>query len=122
VSFVAAGIIRGDNGIPTMLGEPLTLSVDPMSTPVSAAWIDELDVVVLGTAANGETTVGQQQLGGQFTATSGPTNGVNIVGAAGASRYLVLSSDGTLQAPSGTGWQVKADKVGALGTQMGQPQ
>jgi hypothetical protein len=79
-------------------------------------------VVVLGTAANGETTVGQQQLGGQFTATSGPTNGVNIVGAAGASRYLVLSSDGTLQAPSGTGWQVKADKVGALGTQMGQPQ
>jgi hypothetical protein len=122
VSFVAAGIIRGDNGIPTMLGEPLTLSVDPMSTPVSAAWIDELDVVVLGTAANGETTVGQQQLGGQFTATSGPTNGVNIVGAAGASRYLVWSSDGTIQAPAGTGWQVKADKVGALGTQMGQPQ
>jgi hypothetical protein len=122
VSFVAAGIVRGENGAPTAVTEPLTLSVDPTSTPVSAAWTDELTVTVLGTAANGETTVGQQQLGGQFAATSGPTNGVSVAGASGVSSYLVLASDGTLQAPSGTAWQARAEKIGALGVQMGQPQ
>jgi hypothetical protein len=122
VSLVATGILRGENGVPTALTDPLALSVDPTSTPVSVAWIDELTVAVLGSAANGETTVGQQQLGGQFSATSGPANGVSIGGAGGVSSYLVLTSDGMLQAPSGTGWQVRAEKVGALGTQMGQPQ
>jgi hypothetical protein len=43
------------------------------------------------------------------------------VGAAGLAPYVVLSDDGTLLAPTGTGWQAQLDKVGAVAVQLGQP-
>jgi hypothetical protein len=119
-SLMAAGIIRGGNGAPTALTEPIELAV-PSSAPRSAAWTSDLTIAVLS-ATNGEaTSIAQQTVGGGQTSTSGPAGGRAIVGAAGLAPYVVLSDDGTLLAPTGTGWQAQLDKVAAVAVQQGQP-
>ncbi|WP_285113853.1 LpqB family beta-propeller domain-containing protein [Leifsonia sp. fls2-241-R2A-40a] len=119
-SLMAAGIVRGGNATPTSLTEPIELAV-PSSAPRSAAWTSDLTIAVLS-ATNGEaTTITQQAVGGEQTTTSGPASGRVIVGAAGLAPYVVLSDDGTLLAPTGTGWQAQTDKVGAVAVQQGQP-
>ncbi|WP_431279796.1 GerMN domain-containing protein [Leifsonia poae] len=119
-SLVTVGITRGENGLPTALSEPLELAIGP-GTPQSVAWTGELGVVVLSTTGADGTSISEQTIGGQLTSTAGPAGGVTIVGAGGLSRYLVLTSGGSLQAPTGTGWQAQADKVGAVAVQLGQP-
>ena len=119
-SLVAVGITRGDNGLPTALGEPLELALGP-GTPQSVAWTGELGIVVLSATSDGGSSIAEQSIGGQLTSAAGPGGGVTIVGAGGLSRYLVLTSDGSLQAPTGTGWQAQADKIGAVAVQLGQP-
>lgn len=120
-SLVSVGVTRGEGNVPTQLSEPNELAIGS-GTPLSATWVDELTVAVLSNTGADATAITQQDIGGPLTSTGGPANGVSIVGAAGLSTYLVLTSDGSLQAPTGTGWQAQTDKVGALGTQLGQPQ
>ncbi|WP_345763861.1 LpqB family beta-propeller domain-containing protein [Diaminobutyricibacter sp. McL0608] len=120
-SLVASGIVRGQDNLPTSLTEPIELGFGP-GKPLSATWIDQLNVAVLSNTGQDGTAIALQQIGGTLSSTTGPASGATIVGAAGLSSYLVLTSDGSLQAPTGTGWQAQADKVGALGTQLGQPQ
>lgn len=81
----------------------------------------ELTVAVLSTTNGDATVITEQTIGGTSTTTAGPTAGRTIVGAGGLSRYLVLAADGTLQAPTGSGWQTQTDKVGAVAVQLGQP-
>ncbi|MDN4614458.1 LpqB family beta-propeller domain-containing protein [Leifsonia sp. F6_8S_P_1B] len=119
-SLVAAGIVRGSGGLPTQLTEPVELAVGA-GTPRSVAWTGELTVAVLSTTSGDATSILEQTIGGAQTATTGPGGGRTIVGAGGLSRYLVLTAEGSLQAPTGTGWQQQADKVGAVAVQLGQP-
>ncbi|MFF1878039.1 GerMN domain-containing protein [Leifsonia sp. NPDC058230] len=119
-SLVAVGITRGENGLPTALSEPLELALGP-GTPQSVTWTGELGVAVLSSTGDDGSSIAEQTIGGQLTSTAGPSGGVTIVGAGGLSRYLVLTSGGSLQAPTGTGWQAQADKVGAVAVQLGQP-
>lgn len=119
-ALVAAGIVRGPAGLPTALTQPVELGVGS-GTPLSVAWTGELSVALL-TSTNGDaTSILEQTIGGEQTVTTGPGGGRTIVGADGLARYLVLTADGTLQAPTGTGWQAQTDKVGALAVQLGQP-
>jgi hypothetical protein len=119
-SLMAAGIVRGGNGSPTSLTDPVELAV-PAATPRSAAWTSDLTIAVLSATTGDATSIAQQTVGGDQTSTSGPSGGRTIVGAAGLSPYVVLSADGTLVAPTGTGWQAQTDKVGAIAVQQGQP-
>ncbi|WP_223694696.1 GerMN domain-containing protein [Leifsonia poae] len=119
-SIVAAGITRDDNGQPTAVGEPLELAV-ATGTPRSIAWTGELTVAALSGTTADATSIAEQTIGGQLTTTAGPGGGATIVGAGGLYRYLVLTTAGSLQAPTGTGWQEQADKVGAVAVQLGQP-
>lgn len=119
-SLMAAGIIRGGNGSPASLTDPIELAV-PDGTPRSAAWTSDLTVAVLSTTSGQATDIAQQTVGGEQTTTAGPASGRTIVGASGLAPYLVLSDDGTLLAPTGTGWQAQTDKVGAVAVQQGQP-
>ncbi|GAA1446543.1 GerMN domain-containing protein [Leifsonia poae] len=119
-SLVAAGITRGEGGVPTTLSEPLELALGT-GTPRSVTWIGELDVAVLSTTTGSGTSIAEQTIGGQLVTTSGPAGGVTIVGAGGLSRYLVLTTTQSLQAPTGTGWQAQTDKVSAVAVQLGQP-
>jgi hypothetical protein len=118
--LVAAGIVRGEAGVPTGLTEPVELAVGA-GTPRSVAWTGELTVAVLSNTTGDATSITEQTIGGTSTTTAGPGGGTTIVGAGGLSRYLVLTSDGSLQAPTGTGWQAQTDKVGAVAVQLGQP-
>ena len=119
-SLVASGIVRGSGGVPTSLTQPVELAVGS-GTPLSVAWTSELSAVLL-TSTNGDaTSIVEQTIGGEQTVTTGPGGGRTIVGANGLARYLVLTSEGSLQAPTGTGWQAQADKVGAVAVQLGQP-
>ncbi len=120
-SLVASGIVRTQDNLPASLTDPIELGVGA-GQPLSATWVDQLTVAVLSNTGEDNTAIALQQIGGTLSAASGPANGTTIVGAAGLSSYLVLTSDGSLQAPTGTGWQAQSDKVGALGTQLGQPQ
>lgn len=119
-TFVAAAVIRGEGNVPTRLGQPLELSIGA-GTPVSATWVDQLTVAMLGTSASGETTVTTQQIGGVSQQISGPAGGKTIVGAAGSPAYWVLTGAGSVQAVSGTGWQERVGKVTVLATQLGAP-
>ncbi|MGO4536353.1 LpqB family beta-propeller domain-containing protein [Leifsonia sp. 2MCAF36] len=119
-SLMAAGIVRGANGAPNALTDPIELAV-PASGATSAAWTSDLTIAVLATTTGAATSIAQQTVGGTQTATSGPAGGRTIVGAAGLAPYVVLSADGTLLAPTGTGWQAQVDKVGAVAVQQGQP-
>lgn len=119
-SVVAAGVVRGSDGVPTSLTQPIELAVGDGS-PTSIAWTGELSIAVLSSTNGGATAITEQTIGGTSSTTAGPTTGSTIVGAGGLSRYLVLSADGTLQAPTGSGWQTQADKVGAVAVQLGQP-
>ncbi|WP_256922017.1 LpqB family beta-propeller domain-containing protein, partial [Leifsonia sp. NCR5] len=118
--LVAAGIVRGEAGVPTALTEPIELAVG-QGTPRSVAWTGELTVAVLSDLSGDATSISEQTIGGTSTTTAGPGGGMTIVGAGGLARYLVLTSDGSLQAPTGTGWQAQTDKVGAVAVQLGQP-
>ncbi|MCX7521087.1 LpqB family beta-propeller domain-containing protein [Microbacterium sp. STN6] len=118
--LVAASIIRDADGAPARLGPPLDLGSDGGSI-VSAAWLDQLTVASLSTNANGETTVTTQQIGGQSQSVSGPVKGASIVGGSGNPTYWVLTSQGSLQAASGTGWQERLSKVALIATQQGAP-
>jgi hypothetical protein len=119
-SLMAAGIVRGGNGSPASLTDPVELAV-PSSTPRSAAWTSDITIAILSSTTGEATSIAQQTVGGQQTTTSGPASGRTIVGASGLAPYVVLSTDGTLLAPTGTGWQAQTDKVGAVAVQQGQP-
>ena len=119
-ALVAAGVLRGAGGVPTELTQPLVLALNG-GTPRSVAWTGELTVALLSTTSGGATSIDEQTIGGHLNTTTGPLAGQTIVGAGGFSRYVVLSSDGTLQAPTGTGWQAQADKISAIAVQLGQP-
>ncbi|WP_426623280.1 GerMN domain-containing protein [Leifsonia sp. McL0607] len=119
-SVVAAGVVRGAEGLPTSITQPIELAVGDGS-PTSIAWTGELTVAVLSTTNGDATAITEQTIGGTSTTTAGPAAGRTIVGAGGLSRNLVLAADGTLQAPTGSGWQTQTDKVGAVAVQLGQP-
>lgn len=119
-SLMSAGIVRAGSGSPTSLTDPIELAV-PADGAQSAAWTSDLTIAVLSTTSGQATGIAQQTVGGEQTATSGPAGGRTIVGAAGLAPYVVLSGDGTLLAPTGTGWQAQLDKVGAVAVQQGQP-
>ena len=119
-ALMASGIVRAANGAPNGLTEPVELAV-PSAGARSAAWTSDLTIAVLSTTSAEATSIAQQTVGGSQTTTSGPTGGRTIVGAAGLAPYVVLSADGTLLAPTGTGWQAQLDKVGAVAVQQGQP-
>ncbi|MFF1571856.1 GerMN domain-containing protein [Leifsonia sp. NPDC058292] len=119
-SLVAVGVTRGENGQPTALSEPIDLALGA-GTPRSVTWTGELGVAVLSSTTGDATAIAEQPIGGMLSTTAGPGAGRTIVGAGGLSRYLVLTSAGSLQAPTGTGWQAQTDKVGAVAVQLGQP-
>jgi hypothetical protein len=119
-SLVAAGIVRGSGNVPTTLTQPVDLTVGS-GTPLSVAWTGELSVALLNATNGDATSIIEQTIGGEQSLTTGPGGGRTIVGADGMTRYLVLTADGSLQAPTGTGWQAQTDKVGAVAVQLGQP-
>jgi len=122
-SLVVAAVIRGKDGRPVRLGQPLELPAGTGSI-LSATWVDQLTVASLSRTTSGahyRTQVTTQQIGGQSSSTGGPDDGRVIVGGSGSPSTWVLTTGGSLQASNGTGWQERATKVSVLATQQGAP-
>lgn len=125
---MAAGIIRGDNGKPDHLADPVDFGAVAGRNAASLGWLDELTVAALSRDAQAETIIPKQVLGGEQTSDSGPGSGsgpvaaVSLVGGSGVPPYWVLTSSGSLQSPRGTGWQEKSAGVTLLATQLGTNQ
>jgi hypothetical protein len=118
---MTAGIVRGDDDRPDRLTEPVDFGIVEGKNARSLTWLDELTVASLSTDGNGETTIASQVIGGEASASAGPTSGDVLVGGNGVPPYWVLASGQSLEGPRGTGWQQKSAGIALLATQLGRP-
>lgn len=115
--LVVAGIIRSDN-VPIQLGEIRELPV-PASEPVDATWVDERTVAVL--SRSGDTSpVTLFEIGGPSSLMGQVAGATSIVGGNGGAQGIrVLSADGVVWRPSGSGgWADTGLAASFLATQQ----
>ncbi len=120
--LMVAGVVRTSSGRPENVSAPVDLGAVSGGTATSIAWLDDLTVAALATAADGDSSVMVQTVGGDATTAPGPSKGVSIGPVGAAPGYWVLTSGGSLQWPRGTGWQQRADGVQFIGQQLGKPE
>lgn len=115
-----AGVIRGDDGVPTGLSDPQELAVVG-TTGVGVTWIDDTTIGVL---AHGDTdsVVIEQLVSGPTVTTTAAIGMTAISGGTGPSTLRLRAPDGTLYIKRGTAWQPTATGVIVLATQQGAPQ
>jgi hypothetical protein len=116
--MIVASIVRDDAGTPVRLTSPvLELAAEP-GAPLDATWVDDVTVASLTRTAEGdEAAVMLQSVGGQSEELASVAGGVAIVGGNGRSNLRVITSDGVLQVPRGSGWQRAGNGVSTLATQ-----
>ncbi len=103
--LVVAAIIRdAESNVPVRLGQFEALPIAD-GTPIDAAWVDEVRVAAL--VSDGEGALAQlHEIGGRSRSLGRPAGAVQIVGGNGGTEGLrVLSADGTVLEPRGSGWQ-----------------
>jgi hypothetical protein len=114
-----AGIVRGADGAPQSLGQPMVLGTLP-GNGIDLTWLDDTTVGVLGHDPAG-TTVIAQTVGGPAAETAGPSGATTIAGSTGTV-VRVRSADGTLYSQRGSNWELAAEGIQLLGTVQGIPQ
>jgi len=113
-----ASIVRDENGTPLRLTSPvLELDAKP-GEPLDATWVDNVTVATLTrTAPANDPVVTLQQVSGHVVSLGEVRGAVSIVGGNGRSNLRVLTVDGQLQVPRGSGWQRAGSRVSVLATQ-----
>ncbi|MWC00323.1 GerMN domain-containing protein [Agromyces seonyuensis] len=114
----AAAIMLDESGVPVAIGDPIRIgSVEGGGADV--VWADSGTVVALsGSSATTLTTI---EVGGASAIRSGPEGGVALDAGNSARDTRVLRSSGELDGSSGVGWQVRAEGIRLVATQL-QPQ
>ena len=98
-----AGIIRDTDNTPIRLGTPEDLPV-LNDTPIDATWVSDRVVAGVARGAEGDT-VTAYELGGPTAAIGQVSDSLAIVGGnGGADGLRVLSADGEVWRPQGSGW------------------
>lgn len=119
--IMVAGVVRTSNGRPESISTPITLGTVGGGTATSIAWLDDLTIGALSTTSDGESSIDVQTVGGDAQSEPGPGKGTSIGPVGAAPYYWVLTGDGSLQWPRGTGWQQRTDGVQFIGQQLGKP-
>lgn len=116
--LAVASIVRDENGTPLRLTSP-TLELDAQAgDPIDATWVDNVTVATLTRPlGSGDPVVTLQQVSGHVTSLGEVRGAVSIVGGNGRSNLRVLTEDGLLQVPRGSGWQRAGSGVSVLATQ-----
>ncbi|KHK98902.1 hypothetical protein LK09_08595 [Microbacterium mangrovi] len=114
-----AGIVRGTDGAPQSLGQPMLLGTLP-GNGIDLTWLDDTTVGVVAHDSAGLTVVAQT-IGGPATGTAGPSGAATIAGSTGTV-VRVRSADGTLYNQRGSNWELAAAGITVLGTVQGLPQ
>jgi len=99
-----ASIVRGDDGTPLTIGQPLAVGAD-LGPSIDVAWVDDLTIAVLG-EEGGEVSsdLWLVDVGGLTTAQKAVTHAVDITARENERSLLVVDAEGTVFARSGTVW------------------
>ncbi|MGA0568879.1 LpqB family beta-propeller domain-containing protein [Rathayibacter sp. KR2-224] len=119
--IMVAGVVRTASGRPESVSTPINLGPVIGGTATSLTWLDDLTVGVLTVGPGDDSSIDVQTVGGDTQTVPGPSKGAAIGPVGQAPYYWVLTSDGSLQWPRGTGWQQRADGVQFIGQQLGKP-
>ena len=99
-----AALIRGDDGIPRSVGEPLSvgLGVGPARHLV---WVDDLNLAVLADGSEGSTpSLGVSVVGGGTTVLSAAADAIELAARNGTSSIAVVTREGEIFQRSTAGW------------------
>ena len=99
-----AALIRGDDGVPRSVGEPLSvgLGVGPARHLV---WVDDRNLAVLADGAEGSTpSLGVSVVGGGTTVVSAAADAVELAARNGTSSIAVVTREGEIFQRSTAGW------------------
>lgn len=99
-----ASIVRGEDGTPLTIGQPLAVGAD-LGPSIDVAWVDDLTLAVLG-EEGGEVSsdLWLVDVGGLTTAQKAVTHAVDITARENERSLLVVDAEGTVYARSGTVW------------------
>jgi hypothetical protein len=105
-ALLVASIVRGDDGAPLTVGEPIAFGAD-LDASIDLAWVDDLTVAVLG-ASSGEvpSDLWLVEVGGLTTAVKAVTGAVDITAREQERSLLVVDGESHVYARSGTWSQV----------------
>lgn len=117
--LVVAGISRDANGMPTAIGDPVTLAnLDGAGRDV--AWLDDLTVGAL-TGTDDDVAFVEQVVGGLTTSIEAPVGAVEIAGVNTPSAVRLRSTDGNLFVRRSSSWVQTATGVSVLAVLQGSP-
>jgi hypothetical protein len=116
---VVYGIVRGDDNVPVGVGS--SFSFVATGTPIDAAWVNDRNVVVLMSSADGAVAV-DYEVGGPSAVLGSVPNAVQVVGGnQGRDGIRVLDASGSVLQLRGRNWQAVAGlTAGYLGVQQGR--
>ncbi len=103
-SLEVASVVRGDDGAPLTIGEPLLVGVD-LGPSIDLTWVDELTVAVLG-GGGGDvpSDLWLVDVGGLTTAQKSVTGAVGITAREKERSLVVVDNQNQVFARSGTVW------------------
>jgi hypothetical protein len=116
--LIVAAILRDPaTNVPARLGQFEQLTV-AAGVPIDAAWVDEVRVAAL--FADSEGVIAQMvEVGGRTRSLGRPAGAIQIVGGNGGVEGLrVLTAEGVVLEPRGSGWQSTGTRALFLGTQQ----
>ncbi|WP_165310900.1 LpqB family beta-propeller domain-containing protein [Microbacterium protaetiae] len=113
-----SGVVRDDDGVPTSLGDSVTLAKLP-GRGIALTWIDDSTLGVLAQSGSGRVVV-QQIVGGPASSISAPDDVVAIAGTT-ATTVRLLGADGTLYSERGSNWEKAGTGVRVLAQAQGIP-
>ncbi len=115
--LTVAGILRGGDGVPTGLGEPLSLTIADAPL-LDATWVDSSTVATLSRGAE-TTRIDTYRIGGRHESLGLLAGGVQIVGGNLADGIRVRDADGGVwRRTSSGGWQPTGVVASFLATQQ----
>ena len=111
VTVDVVAVVRGEDGTPQLLGDPLLAIGAALTDAREVAWVDEVTLAVLGQSATLEPTMHMVPLGGPTTALPLKDGAVGIAAGRGdRARYLV-DTEGQLFSWQSGSWVREATGV-----------
>lgn len=106
VYMSAVAIVRGGDGAPAAIGEPIEIGAG-LEQILDVAWIDETTVAALATLPGGTNPgIYSVPIGGSITAITEVNGAVSITAGAGERSLILATENGQVLERSGGGWRL----------------
>ncbi|PZE89489.1 GerMN domain-containing protein [Curtobacterium sp. MCBD17_008] len=114
-ALYVVAITRGSDRAPTSLGPPVRVQA-AAGDPVSATWVDELDVASVGRTSTGASVV-RTTVGGQPETLAKPGGTATTIAGGSGGALLLRMTDGSVLQSTGGGWDTTGVDAEVLGIQ-----